>query len=225
MKSSILWRMIIMLAIYFGLQYFGGDVGRKIMYPIRILVTFLHELGHAVGALITGGWVERIQINANGSGFTSTAGGSRSIILMGGYLGSALFGNILFFIGARSKVLVKPALILLCISMIVTALYWFNSMFTTGVLFLFVVAIYLIISKTNFSREVLMFFGLATILYIIQDFNVGPSSDLEKYAEIMVFLPPSVWMYIWLGVALILFLFNLRILFSSIGDEDEVPYA
>ena len=213
--------MVIMLGLYFGLQYFGGDIGRKIMYPIRILVTFLHELGHAVGALITGGYVERIQINANGSGFTSTAGGSRSIILMGGYLGSALFGNILFFIGARSKVLVKPTLILLCISMIVTALYWFNSLFTTGVLFLFVLALYIIMTKTHFSKEVLMFFGLACILYIIQDFNVGPSSDLEKYAEIMVILPVSAWMYIWLGVAVVLFLFNLRILFSSINEESE----
>lgn len=211
-----------MLAIYFGLQYFGGDIGRKIMYPIRILVTFLHELGHAVGALITGGMVDRIQINSNGSGFTSTAGGSRSIILMGGYLGSALFGNILFFIGARSKALVKPTLILLCISMIVTALYWFNSMFTTGVLGLFVVALYFIMTQTQLSRDVLMFFGLASILYIIQDFNVGPSSDLEKYAEIMVILPPNVWMYIWLIVAVFLFLINLRILLASTTDEEDL---
>lgn len=221
MKSKIFLRIVIMLALYFGLQYFGGDIGRKIMYPIRILVTFLHELGHAVGALITGGWVERIQINPNGSGFTSTAGGSRSVILMGGYLGSALFGNILFFIGARSKFLVKPMLLLLALSMTVTALYWYNSLFTTGVLILFVLAILFFTFKTDFGNEILMFFGLASILFIIQDFNVGPTSDLEKYAEIMVVFPPAVWMYIWLGVAIVLFGFNLKMLFSSIRDSED----
>lgn len=222
MKGKLLLRMLIMLAIYVGLQYFGGDIGRKVMYPIRIFVTFLHELGHAVGALITGGWVERIQINPNGSGFTSTAGGNRSIILMGGYLGSALFGNILFFIGARSKILVKPMIVILAGAMSVTALYWFNSMFTTGVLALFVLFLFFIAFKTSFGNEILMFFGLASIVYIIQDFNVGPSSDLEKYAEIMVIFPQTVWMYIWLVVVVILFFYNLKILFSSISEETNV---
>jgi len=204
-----------MIAIYLGISYLGGEWGRKILYPIRMLVTFLHEFGHAVGALITGGSVLDVQINSDGSGFTRSMGGIPSIILMGGYIGSALFGNILFLIGARAQKLVKPFIWLTAIAMILTGILWFNSIFTTVVLLIFALALILIAQKTNFGDEVLMFLGLASIIFIIQDFNVGPSSDLAKYAEIMVILPANVWMYIWLGVALILTVINLRIVFRK----------
>ncbi len=210
-----------MLGIYFGIRYFGGDIGRKILYPIQMLATFLHEFGHAAGALITGGEVRNIQINQDGSGFTRTVGGSRKVILMGGYLGSALFGNIIFLIGARAKSLAKPLLLLLAITMAFTGVFWFNSAFTTVLLLGFALVLIGIALKTNFARDVVMFLGLSTLLYIIQDFNVGPSSDLEKYAEEMKVFPSHIWMYIWLVVVVILFALNLRILFKSLRDNDD----
>ncbi len=174
--------------------------------------------------MITGGWVEEIQINKDGSGWTRSVGGNRPVIIMGGYLGSAIFGNILFYVGAKLHKLVKPMLILLVISMLVTGIYWFNSLFTTGVLLGFSVILSFIALKTNFGREVLMFIGLASIIYIIQDFNVGPSSDLQAYAKEMVFIPATVWMYIWLAIAVILFLFNLRLLFRDSSDSELTNY-
>ena len=219
MRSKILIRMILMLAIYFGLSYYGGEMGRKILYPIRLFVTFLHEFGHAIGAVITGGWVEEIQINADGSGWTRSANGNRAITIMGGYLGSALFGNLLFLIGARARPLVKPMLVLVILSMLVTGFYWYNSLFTTGVLLAFSAVLIFILLWTNWGAEVLMFLGLASVIYIIQDFNVGPRSDLKAYEEVMVILPAQVWMYIWLAVAVLLLIFNLKILFS-VKDEE-----
>jgi len=190
--------------------------GRKILYPLTLLVTFLHEFGHAFGALITGGEVDSIQINQDGSGWTKTIGGSRPVVIMGGYLGSAIFGNILFYIGARLHKWVKPAIVVLCASMLITGLIWYNSMFTTGILILFSAVILLMGFKTNFGREILMFIGLVSIIYIIQDFNVGPKSDLEAYAKEMVFIPSFMWMYIWLGIVIVLFLANLRLLWKSL---------
>jgi len=207
------------LGIYFGLRNYGGIEGRKILYPLTLLVTFLHEFGHAFGALITGGEVDSIQINQDGSGWTKTIGGNRPVIIMGGYLGSAIIGNILFYIGARLKSWVKPAIVLLCLSMLITGLIWYNSIFTTGILLLFSAVILLLGFKTNFGREILMFIGLVSIIYIIQDFNVGPKSDLEAYAKEMVFIPSFMWMYIWLGIVVVLFLFNLRMLWKSIDNH------
>ena len=223
MRKSILLRMIIMIGIYLGLTYLGGDIGRKILYPIRLLVTFLHEFGHAVGALITGGSVLDVQINSDGSGFTRSMGGWPSVILMGGYLGSALFGNLLFLIGARAEKLVKPFSMVLAIAMVLTGIIWFNSVFTTGVLIAFGIFLLFIASKTSFADEVLMFLGLASIIFIIQDFNVGPSSDLSKYAEVMVVLPAQAWMYIWLGIALLLTFLNLRIVFRKDKVKETQP--
>jgi len=220
MKGKLLIRIIVMLSLYFGLSYFGGDIGRKLMYPIRLFVTFLHEFGHAIGAVITGGWGEEVQINADGSGWTRSANGNRAITIMGGYLGSALFGNLLFLVGARAKPLVKPMLGLVIAAMLVTGIYWFNSMFTTGVLLCFSAVLIFIMIWTTWGDEVLMFLGLASVLYIIQDFNVGPRSDLKAYEEVMVFIPATVWMYIWLFVAVMLTLLNLRILFSGKAVSD-----
>jgi len=57
-----------------------------------------------------------------------------------------------------------------------------------------------------------MFLGLVSILYIIQDFNVGPTSDLNAYADLFVFIPSLVWMYIWLIIVIALFVWNIRLI-------------
>lgn len=224
MQNGIIFRVIAILGLYFGLTYYGGPIGAKILYPVRLFVTFLHEFGHAIGAVITGGWVEQVQINQDGSGWTKSVNGNRPVTIMGGYLGSAIFGNLLFYIGARSKKLVKPMMTLVILSMLVTGFYWFNSLFTTGVLIAFSIALFVIAFKTPFGREVLMFLGLASVIYIIQDFNVGPKSDLKAYEEVMVFIPATVWMYIWLAVAILLLIFNFKFLFSSSRLPNESEY-
>jgi len=216
MKNKILIRIIVILLIYLGLQYFGGSVGKTILYPITLLVTYLHEFGHALGAILTGGSVEALQINEDGSGYTKTIGGSRGIILMGGYIGSAIFGNILFFIGARKPRIAHITLYILSSLMLISAVFWFNSFFTTGMLIVFAVGLYFISSNTNLEAEVLMFLGLASIIYIVQDFNVGPSSDLKAYADLFIFIPAVAWMYIWLGIVLVLCFANFRLIFNGI---------
>jgi len=214
MENKTLFRIIGILIIYLGLRYFGGHVGQIILYPINLLVTYLHEFGHALGAILTGGSVQALQINEDGSGFTKTIGGSRGVILMGGYVGSALLGNLLFYIGARKPRIGHITLYVLASLMLISGLFWFNSFFTTGLLIVFALVLYFIANKTNFESEVLMFLGLASIIYIVQDFNVGPSSDLKAYAELFIFIPASVWMYIWLGIVLLLCFANFRLIFK-----------
>ncbi|GLR19664.1 M50 family metallopeptidase [Portibacter lacus] len=215
--KNVIGRVLLILGLYLGLKYFGGSIGAKILYPVTLLVTFLHEFGHALGAVLTGGSVDQVQINADGSGYTVSRGGVRPIIIMGGYIGSAILGNLLFYIGTKSQKLIKPMLYLLSAAMVFTAFFWFNSMFTTSILILFALVLGFIGLKTKFGREVLMFIGLASIIYIIQDFNVGPSSDLAAYAETMVILPATVWKYIWLGIVVLLFVFNIRAIFRTSG--------
>ncbi len=214
MENKTLIRIVVILIIYLGLRYFGGSIGSKILYPITLLVTYLHEFGHALGAIITGGSVEALQINEDGSGFTKTLGGSRGVILMGGYIGSAILGNLLFYIGARKPKIAHITLYLLAAFMLISAIFWFNSLFTTGLLIAFALVVIFIANKTPFEPEVLMFLGLASIIYIVQDFNVGPSSDLKAYADLFVLIPAVVWMYIWLGIVLVLCFANFRLIFK-----------
>src|SRR5438046_5929645 len=67
-------------------------------YPFRIFVTFIHEGGHAIAALLTGNSVESLSIATNASGETYTSQGgtiSRMFVASAGYLGSMTFGALL----------------------------------------------------------------------------------------------------------------------------------
>lgn len=72
-----------------------------ILYPLRLFVTFVHETGHGLAALLTGGQIGRLVVNADGSGLATTAGGARWLILPAGYLGAAVFGAGLFYLANR----------------------------------------------------------------------------------------------------------------------------
>jgi len=214
-RSSLALRIIVITVIYFCLSTYGGLLGWQLLYPIRLFVTFLHEFGHAAGALITGGAVEYITIEPNSAGVTSTFNGNLTVILMGGYIGSAIFGNLLFYIGARKPKWVKPTLVLVIAAMLITGFIWFNSLFTTAVLCGFSALLYFVGFKTKYGREILMLLGVASVIYIIQDFNVGPTSDLAAMENQLKFIPAKVWMYIWLAIVLLILAFNLKMLFSA----------
>lgn len=219
-RAGLILRIAVMLAIYFGLSIYGGVWGWKLLYPIRIFVTFLHEFGHAAGAVITGGEVVSVAIRPNSAGVTATIDGSRAVILMGGYIGSALFGNILFYIGARKESWVKPALIVIIAAMALTGIIWYWTLFTTFILCVFSVGLFLAGFKTKFGREILMFLGLISVIYIIQDTASGPSSDLRAFEEELRFFPAKLWMFIWLAVALGILALNLRMLWRE--DKREL---
>lgn len=72
-----------------------------VLYPFRLFVTFVHEAGHGLAAILTGGEFLDLTVNADGSGLAATRGGSRAIILPAGYLGAALFGASLFYIAHK----------------------------------------------------------------------------------------------------------------------------
>ncbi len=208
------FRVLAILLVYGILKFMGGSFGHMALYPVTLLVTFLHEMGHALGALLTGGAVDGMQINADGSGYTITRGGNQGVVLMGGYLGSALLGNLLFRIGARHRQITQQALLVLAGLMLLAGLLWFESFVSTGLLWGFGLLLGFIALKTKWDQDVLMFLGLAAVLYIIQDFNVGPKSDLAMYEQVVGFFPSRIWMYIWLALAGLLFFWNLQSVFS-----------
>jgi hypothetical protein len=198
-NSAHLAKALMMLVIYLVIYYFGGSA-RQLLYPIIWLVAFLHEMGHALGALVTGGEVLALQINPDGSGLTTTRGGSIGIILVGGYVGSALLGNILLYIGLKKRGWAQTALLTLAGMMIFSFLKW-SSTSSSGLLLLaYAVVLLFVAFKTTFDQDVVLFFGMASVLYVIQDFQVGPSSDLRAYEANIGIFPAQIWMYIWLAI-------------------------
>ena len=72
-----------------------------LLYPLRLFVTFVHETGHGLTALITGGRFDHFEVLSNGAGVAYTAGGSHFLVLQMGYLGAALFGAVLLYAANR----------------------------------------------------------------------------------------------------------------------------
>ena len=206
-------RAFAMVFIYIALKFFGGSFGQMALYPVTLLVTFLHEFGHALGAILTGGDVLEMRIAPDGSGHTLTRGGSPGFILIGGYLGSALLGNVLFYIGIRQRSWAQASVMVLAVLMMLAGIIWFESFTSSGLLFGFAFLLFFIARNTSWDQDVLMFLGIAVVLYILQDFNVGPRSDLARYQEVVGLFPAQIWMYIWLGLALLLFYANLKEIF------------
>jgi hypothetical protein len=99
--------------------------GDYVTYPFRLFVTFVHEGGHAVAALLTGNSVQSLSVAMNGAGETyTTHGGPASAILIAsaGYLGSAAFGALLLVLARKAVrariVLAGSAGVLLCLTLV-----------------------------------------------------------------------------------------------------------
>lgn len=224
MRDNILMKTIAVALLYFLLRFMGGSFGQIILYPITLLVTFLHEFGHAFGAAITGGSIKGMQINSDGSGVTTTLGGSAAVTLLGGYIGSALFGNLLFYIGAKLPRFHRVTLVFLGGLMLFAGIFWYQSAVSTLILVAYAVLLYFIARHAEWVSWALMFFGLASILYIIQDFNFGPRSDLEQFDRVVGIFSADIWKYIWLAFVVFLFISNLRLILLNKGFFKKITW-
>ncbi len=69
-----------------------GVVGHSAAAPLRLATTYLHEVGHALAALLTGGVANAITVSTNEGGAATSNGGNLGLILAAGFGFSALVG-------------------------------------------------------------------------------------------------------------------------------------
>src|ERR1041385_6036897 len=93
--------LLAFLAFLLVFVLWQGTFNNGLLYPFRLLVTFVHESGHGLTAMLTGGRFEGFEVLENGSGVASTAGGNEVLIKTMGYVGAALFGAALLYAANR----------------------------------------------------------------------------------------------------------------------------
>ncbi|MEM9158345.1 MAG: M50 family metallopeptidase [Verrucomicrobiota bacterium] len=91
------WQLVLMTAVVFACW------GLPVVYPLKLLVVFLHEASHAVAALVTGGEVLELGLSPQEGGHVVSKGGNGFLIASAGYLGSLLFGVAIFMSAVRTK--------------------------------------------------------------------------------------------------------------------------
>lgn len=181
-----------------------------LVFPFKLLTVFFHELSHGIAAVITGGSIERIELNMNEGGVCYTRGGWFPLILLAGYLGSLLWGTVLLITAARTRYDREIVGGLGVLVLGVTLVYIRNaSGFAFGALFgvgLLALAKY---SSEWVCDQFLKYLGLTSSLYVVFDIKSDlidrnvPMSDAYRLAE-MVWLPGWVVGILWLALAVVI---------------------
>lgn len=210
-KQNNIILLVFLIIIYLLLKHYI-PYWNYIVYPVNLLVTFMHEFGHAFFALITGWDVKWLVVNSNWSGLTTTSWGIRSFIIMWWYIWSAIFGNILLYIWFKKEKISQNIMYFLSGLIFLVSIIWFSSIISTIILIILSWILFLVSYKTAFSNLILQFLGVSSIIFILEDFNVWPSSDLENFST---FLPSSFWMIIWLLIVICMTWYNLYLIFRK----------
>ena len=203
--------LIVLVVIYILLKDYI-PYWNYIVYPINLLVTFLHEFWHAFFALITGWSVAWLVVNSNWSWVTTTSWWIRDLVVSWWYLGSAIFWNILLYIWFKKEKLSKNILYFLSGLMIFVAIFWFNWIISSLIILSLAIWLFLLAKYAKYNGLILQFLWVSSIIYIIEDFNVWPSSDLKAFSWI---LPESVWMIVWLLIVIVITWYNLKLIFKK----------
>jgi hypothetical protein len=104
--------------------------GHLVLYPFTLLATWVHEMGHGIGALLVGGSFDHLEIYADASGiaYTSVVPGWRSaLVSAAGLIGPPLAGaSVLAF--ARGERRGATALAVIGGAVLVSVLFWVRSL-------------------------------------------------------------------------------------------------
>jgi hypothetical protein len=87
--------------VAFSLLFANAPIINWFMAPITQFTTMVHELGHAIVCMLTGGTVTGLTIVSDGEGhggLTNCLGGNPFLYTQTGYLGTAVFGSFLIWL-------------------------------------------------------------------------------------------------------------------------------
>src|ERR1700692_228592 len=117
--------MTLLFAAALSIAWWFIPFAEILSYPFRIFVTFIHEGGHALAALLTGNSVQSLSVAMNGSGETYTTQGgvfSQMLVSGAGYLGAMTYGALLLILIRRAVaariVLIGSAAVVLALTVI-----------------------------------------------------------------------------------------------------------
>jgi Peptidase M50B-like len=204
--SFMLIVAIILVALVGSLPF-----GSLALYPFALFVTLLHETGHSVAALVTGGGVTQLSISTDLSGYALLRGGDEAIIAPAGYLGATLAGVALLLVPIRHSRAVLAALALIPIAAL---LFFHPATAFTGV-WCAIFAVALIASAFlpwRLAAFLQIFLGVEAGLNAFRDLMTlifisnGPPhmrTDADLMSQALL-LPAIFWSVTWTVLSLIL---------------------
>jgi hypothetical protein len=218
-------------------------------YPFRLFVTFIHEGGHAMAALLTGNSVESLSIATNASGETYTSRGgaiSQMFVASAGYVGAMTYGALLLVLIRRSiaarAVLIASAVLILSLTLIFglfkpiySGVAWSAIPFTllAGTV---LSAALVLLAKFASSRVATFFVGffavqcilnalldLKTVFFLSSPFAPSIPTDAMNMAS-ATGLPALFWSATWIAISVGILLLAMRLYVARRSQLLE-PYS
>lgn len=187
-----------------------------IIYPIKFFVIILHEISHAIAAIITGETVESIKITSLLGGETLTTKGHAFFISLSGYLGSILFGAFLFYSTYNKKYFpwINASIGVIIFLFTVNV---FDGLFAIlfGLIFSIILMIIPFMFNNKITSYIFKFFGIASILYITVDIKEDLLSDTLRQTDAQLLseisgVPSIIWGLFYFAAASAALFFLLK---------------
>jgi len=223
-----------------------------LVYPIRLFVTFIHEGGHALAAVLTGGSVQSLTVSPDSSGLVKAYSSSALATLIfssAGYLSATAYGVLLLALirwnVSPRKILfasgVFVALLTAAFGLFAPVLHIFSgdisltataftvlsgAVLTAG---LIATARYLNLKWANFA---VCFLAVQCLLNAVFDlknlFIISATTDAHNDAMNMAQvtgLPAGAWILIWIGISILMISVGLRVYaVSRKGKQYDLPF-
>ena len=153
---------VVVIAIVWQLPY-----GRQILYPLSLLATLAHELGHGLSALLVGAQFESLVLYPDGSGLARWSGTvgplAQALIAAGGLLGPTLAGVLLLTVSHWPRHVPK-ALAVLALLAVLVALFWVRNLFGLAFILVFAAGVGLASRALGVAAAAQVLNGLAVTL-------------------------------------------------------------
>lgn len=221
-----------------------------VTYPFRIFVTFIHEGGHAVAALLTGNSVESLSIATNASGETYTSMGgtfSQVFVSSAGYLGSMTFGALLLVLIRKAVaariVLVGSAVLIFSLTLIYGLIKpAMSGVVSTALPFTILAGTLLSVglaAVAKYARPRVATFlvsflavqcvlnallDLKTVFFLSSPFGPTVPTDAVNMAH-ATGIPALIWSVTWIGIALGILAITMRLYVSSQNKQFQIDLS
>ena len=206
MKNKL--RFLMGFGVFFAALWLLWDT--PAVYPLKIFVVLLHEVSHALAVVVTGGELDRITLDPRQGGATYFQGGNAFLALNAGYLGSLLWGGVMFSAARSPRVRTDWVNGAIGVLVVVLTVFFVRSWFGIAFGIFFGAAMVGVARKVGrtWNRRVLAALGLTSCLYAILDIKSDVldrpelHSDAYMLAELTGVGTATVWGVVWITFAI-----------------------
>jgi hypothetical protein len=197
-RRLFLFLLIAVTSVFFWLT--------PVLYPLKIFVVFIHETGHALATVLTGGRVVSMVVTPWESGYVQHIGGNPLLVASAGYVGSALFGGLMLCLSGRESWATTIFAALALLFGIVTVWFVRNAfgiVFGLGSAVGCGVLAWKRFPGAHYIIDVLAVMSSLYALYDLSDFLlVGARTDAVILARITR-VPAFIWAILWSVISLL----------------------